>query len=483
MSKIDINTDIKDKFISNPSSLSLNEYKFLLGGKIDNLLLYQIRHLLECKKINSTELMTVIFPIAKHDEHLLIIALCLRNGADANLYINVNESGLHILAYLYLLYNKPEDELIKNTIILLLLLSGSDPKSKYNLGINLSVIDYLNKIKVKHILGTNIKKDLDNKLLIKLAILLDKDELINNDNLPIVEIIRDNSINIFKKFYNDKNKNKDNEIKFIQYCIKFVNLKIFIILLNLGIYPSYNEINIIILHILTSNHMIREAFNNFLIEYIKRNGRLDSFQTKVIEINQKTIDINEFLNVIGNTFNEDNYKVKKVDFIKKKYIGKNKNFGIDARLESVRVYEESNCLDTFQYNDVLLTSDTYENILATGKCPYKDNQLPTEILDQIAIRRGLLKRLGYKISKIENAVTIDDHYNKLELAFIELIKLNCNKDVTTLPLNVVQRILTSMGVSVDLMNLLSVEHYKRTFYITCYEKLKNNFEETIKLFN
>ena len=262
--------------------------------------------------------------------------------------------------------------------------------------------------------------------------------------------------------------------------------------MNLGIYPNYNEVNIIILQILNysdvniGSKLIKQEFKYFLIEYIKRNGKLDSFQKKLL--NDSNVDLNfnvsndELLCLLGNEFNIDEYKIKDLDYIKKKYIGNRKNLKCDQRLQLINSVSDED-LDMFKYDNVILTSDNYEDVLNSGKCPYKDGGLSNEILDQISIRRSLLKRLGYKVNKVKNVNIIsDDYFVKLELAFIELIKLNCNKDVTTFSLNTVQKILISLGINIDLMNLLPVEHYKRTFYISCYEKLKSNFDETIKHF-
>ena len=60
--------------------------------------------------------------------------------------------------------------------------------------------------------------------------------------------------------------------------------------------------------------------------------------------------------------------------------------------------------------------------------------------------------------------------------------MNCDKDITILPLGTIQKILISLGINIDLLNLLTFEHYRRTFYISTYEKLINDFDATIKLF-
>lgn len=489
---------IKKKLLIDPQSISFNEYKTLLSDKIDTILLYEINCLINSSKLNADDFIKILLPIVKNDEHLLLIALCLRNGADPNLYIDTgreDNSVIHILVYIYLLYNKPEDELLKNTIVMMFLLSKSDPKLSYNETAKLSVVEYLNMIKFKHILSINIKTNINNKLLIKLATLLDNPDLLSSENtedivtnLSLIEIIRDHSINIFRERINELLPQLNSD-KSIEYSIKFINIKIFIILLNLGIYPSYNEVNIIILYIITQSESIKNIFREFLKEYIKRNGKVDSFQMNILQNHFKSpitispVNDIENVNLLGNRLLLPDYKVDYKDYIKKKYIDNKKNFGIDQRFSFIGSC--NNCIDTFNYNDVLLTSDTYESILTTKKCPYKAEELSDEIVDKIAIRRGLLKRLGYKINKrnVEQGSTITDtYYSKQEKAFIELIKLNCDKDPSIFPLGKIQKILTSLGINIDLLNLLSFEHYRRTFYISCYQKLTENFEAFIDQF-
>lgn len=73
-------------------------------------------------------------PRAKTRDYLIPIALCLRFGADTNMYVNAPKLGIiHILGYIYNILGSPIhsetsfDENILNTIILLFLAKGSRP--------------------------------------------------------------------------------------------------------------------------------------------------------------------------------------------------------------------------------------------------------------------------------------------------------------------------------------------------------------------
>jgi len=493
---------IKQKLLDDTNSISSNEYKVLLSGKMDPLFLYELNTLLNSNKLNPDHLLKEILSIAKNDDHLLLIAYCLRNNADPNRYISTNMEGqkdIHILVYIYMLYNKNSnkenqstinEELFKNTIIIMFLLSGSNhnlsyEKSKYSL----TVVQYLNKMNIKNIL-TNISCSnkwytiLDTKLLIKLTILLDKPELLSDLNnrieLPLIEIIRDHSINMFKKYINELLIQLKND-KSIEYCIKFANLKVFTILINFGIYPRYNEINIIILYIINQQGLIKETFIEFIREYTKRNGKLDVLQSNLLSIKIDDIRNIHDISIIGNELLSEDYKINYKDYIKKKYIGNKKHFGTDERFFIIGSCNK--CIDVFNYKDILLTSDTFENILIDKKCPYNYEELSGDIVDKLSTRRSLLKRLGYKINKSNNNnLSSDDYYLKQEKALIQIIKMNCDKDITILPLGTIQKILISLGINIDLLNLLTFEHYRRTFYISTYEKLINDFDATIKLF-
>ena len=476
---------LKEKFILTPNGLSPNEYKILLSGKVDATLFYEIKLLLKSGKVDINKFIEIILLETRTDEHLLLLSLCFRNGGNPNIYIQKNSDILHILTYIYLAdgkYTKLNDERIKNTLILMLLLFGSNPKLPYNKNGNINNVDFLNSLKVNNILTINPRKDInkvDKELILKLAILTDDVSLIPTDtiNFPIVEIIRDDAINIFKKYHHIICKYD----KTIEYSIKFINLKMFSILLNLGIYPTYHEINIIILSSIYQEINLKEEYINFINEYLKRNGNLDNYQRGLLDTYKIKVEApqgQKQVELIGNCLLDDNYIPKEVDYIKKKYLYK-KNFGIDERILITHVKE--NCLDIYKYEDMILTSDMYDDILSTRKVPFKDIILKDEILDAVSQRRGLLKRLGYKINNDNRRCVDEEYYKRQERAFIEIIRLHRAKDVSLLPLGEIQRILASLYINIDLLNYLSFEHYRRTFYISCYEKLIKNFDEVINL--
>lgn len=439
--------------------LTLEELKTILVNRIDPITLYKIYTQLDKKIIPATDFVKLLLFLLKRDDHFLLFAYALRSGLDPNVYLKINDTTeIHILIYIYFIYNKKEDESYKNTLIIMLLMSGADPLKSYDTKSNINCIKYLESQRINHILGMVPSKNTSSEVIKKCCILLDNDVLLNsltNDDILkyMVDIIRNRSSKIFDQFVKYEVMNN----RMIEYSIKYINIHVFKKLLDNGIYPSYNQINIILLYY-TGGGFIKDIFNDFIKELLYHKGSLDNYQKKYYS-NVLKLDDKLLLEVIKNC-------------ILKKYIKSGKKFGPDER---VVIGSTKNKLDVWESEGTILTSDMCEDIMKYRKNPYTSTPLNDKEVEAVNTRRGLLKRLGYKVSS-ESKDDSESIRVLQEKAFIELIKINCNKDITNITIEKIQRISQSFELNLPVMNSLQLDHYRRTFYISCYEKLRENME-------
>jgi len=488
---------ICDKFLSKiiqhasdePSfDLTINEYKILLNNKIDSLIITGFIEGLKNKNIDIDKLLILLLETIRSDEHLLLISLCIRYGANVNLYINSNGTMIHILVYIYLMYKDPNEIAIKNTIVLLFKFSGSDSKLGYILNSNIDINKYLKNIGIDHILdidNNTLSNNLDKKLINKIATLLDRSDLLVENDYNLTEIIRDHSSNVFRHSFQNLDLSK-----IIELCIKYYNLDIFIICLNLGIKLKYHQVNLIALHIKNNIKLIKDIFKNMLIEYIYHNGKIDKYQFKILERDYSVNDFNDFddnkiLDYIINPLLDENNErpVNVLTYLKKYYIESGGTFGLDPRLNQT---PDKDYLDISEYtfDEVFFTPDMFEYLLTTKIMPYnfeaEIKTLSDDYLRSLTNQRSLVKRLGYNVNKLKHENCIDDNYfHKMERAFSTLIKINTDNNIDSSSVLEMERTLNDIGVSTYLMNLLNVEHYKRTFAISCYEKLDKELDTLI----
>lgn len=175
-----------------------------------NLTLYKA---LQRNAVNPDVTILQAIPRAKTREYLIPIALCLRFGADANMYVNAPKLGtIHILGYVYSVLGgdrfsedaDPADENVLNTIVLMLIAEGSRPSlSMYDRkagkirndgdipASSLSVAEWLNDQGYATILdrvsigdSSELQRVVDKDSLTVLSILLDMPAIVGRDYEP-----------------------------------------------------------------------------------------------------------------------------------------------------------------------------------------------------------------------------------------------------------------------------------------------------------
>lgn len=478
--------------------LTLNEYKVLLTDKINSNILLKLKKGLSQKKINPDKVLQALLQVPKKEEHLCILGFLIRSGADVNMYLEIKDIQVHILVYIYLVHNKEIDTPLRNTIVTMLKLSGSNHDLEFSPGKKISVINYLNQSKINHILPLisheNIVDILDKKLLTKVITLLDREDLVSTKDdksscgdYSLKEIVRDRSVNVFRKLYN-----KINLSGIILLCIKYYNSKIFKISMNLGIPLKYHEVNMILLHISPDNsskgiELIKAEFEDMLNSYISHGGKIDNYHKGIVPINLNTENIlNNLINpLLKKSPEEIPEPIMTSLFVKKKYIEKGAGYSRDPRLKNIKT--DRDFLDLSYYDDAVFTPDMFEKLLDNKNIEYfgKNYTMTQEYLDSLKIQRSLVKRLSYTVSPsaIQRNPVDEEYFSKMEKAFDTLIRLNTGKDAGNSTMYKMDEILRSIDHNLDMVPMLAVEHYRRTFAITCYENLGKYMELIIKMYS
>jgi len=218
---------------------------------------------------------------------------------------------------------------------------------------------------------------------------------------------------------------------------------VFKILLIFGSYPSYHQVNSIILQLkMADSKIIKEIFYNFMVEYFNHNGKIDSYQAKLLNgITFGTLEPE----IIEKKF-EPTLDPTNTDYIDMIYLN-----GVN---EPIPYFYLQSIIDNKKYNSTSISD---------------------EVLDKLNLQRRILRRMGYNLDtntskNNSNTHTNDKYFEKTERALIKMISLN-NLRITDLNILQMESILNYIKVDLNLFKFLSIEHYKRTFYISCYERL------------
>ena len=254
-----------------------------------------------------------IISLAKRGEHIILIALCLRFGADPNMYVNAPKLGtMHILGYIYNTLRSIGSTEVLNTIILMFLVEGSkislpifdslsgkvilDSVNTNNKRSQATVSDWLIDQGYNNILQigdvTELYKLVGVEPLTLLSILLDKPNLMNRDyssedvtlairtfsNISLTNMVKtlpklnySNMLDLAVDYYNSYSYEK-----FIVFCL-----------------PSYTLINKIITMMKSSkNRLVIQELEKMLLISISNGVELDSNQVNIIgTIGQNTLSI------------------------------------------------------------------------------------------------------------------------------------------------------------------------------------------------
>jgi len=230
-----------------------------------------IHEALENKAIDPDVSLLQAIPRAKIRDYLIPIALCLRYGADANMYVEAPRVGIiHILGYVYTILGNtnikisgmksdPIDENILNTIVLMLIAQGSLPslpifdskggKIREYTEKQPTVREWLNEQGYSSIINrvgsaNELQKTVDKDSLAILSILLDKDKLISRDykDQDLSLAIRCFSVMSLDKIPISNVKNML-DFKYLEDSVTYLNSNAYQKLLNSGQMPSYVLIN------------------------------------------------------------------------------------------------------------------------------------------------------------------------------------------------------------------------------------------------
>lgn len=243
-----------------------------------NLILYRA---FERKALSPDIVILQAIPQARSKDYLIPIALCLRFGADANMYVNAPSLGtIHILGYIYNILGNSRfsdiiitDENILNTIVLMMIIKGSRPsmsiydKKAGQIGNDnisdralyrsqsLAVVEWLNiqgydtildRINVGNI--NELEQFVDGESLTVLSILLDMPSVLgrNYESQDILLAIRSFSPITFEKIPTPVTIVMM-DYKSLDDCVTYLNSMAFDSLIKRGQVPSYILINKILI--------------------------------------------------------------------------------------------------------------------------------------------------------------------------------------------------------------------------------------------
>lgn len=210
--------------------LTPSEVYHMFGESIDpefNLILYRA---LERKAMNPDVAILQAIPRSVTNEYLTSIALCLRFGANPNMYVNAPKLGnIHLLGYIYYvlggnrLTTVVADPSVLNTIVLMCVIKGARPslpifdsnagkiRSEVSMSdgtSSISVIEWLNDQGYPHILEqvnvsdpNELQKSVAPDSLTQLAIYLDMPTLASRpfESRDMINAIRTHSHSTFER--------------------------------------------------------------------------------------------------------------------------------------------------------------------------------------------------------------------------------------------------------------------------------------------
>lgn len=245
---------------------------------------------------------------ALNPDYLIPIALCLRFGADANLYVLTPKLGtIHILGYIYIKLFEVIDENLLNTIILLFLVQGTrtslwmfdskagkirGPEDQQPDGLSVSewlmaqsyntILDRLNTGEI-----TEVRKFVDDDSLMILSIMLDKPNYAVRPykSSDLILAIRSFSLSSFDKIPT-LNEKMMTDYYSLEQTVIYLNSDAYINLIKRGQIPSYVLMNTIIVNMkqyYTDGHTLAsQELEKMLLEALKVGVELDAEQFAII---------------------------------------------------------------------------------------------------------------------------------------------------------------------------------------------------------
>lgn len=288
-------------------ALSPTDIHTLFQGPIDsefNLILYRA---FENKALNPDMAILQAISYATTVEYLIPVALCLRFGADPNMYVNAPTLGaIHILGYVYYVLGdklqavNPE---VRNTIIMMLVIKGARPshpmfssnggkvqRESQMRSESRSVLEWLNDQGYDHILDqvnvtdpAHLQKVLDPEALVQLSIYLDMPTLAARPFKPgdMPYAIQSHSHEVFNRIP-VLHVQVNLDYKTLRDAVIYLNGTAYVRLLSQGQVPSYLLLNDIIadmVHYHNSDGAIAmRELQHMLVQSVASGSQLDQDQ-------------------------------------------------------------------------------------------------------------------------------------------------------------------------------------------------------------
>lgn len=273
-----------------------------------NLVIYRA---LQRQAIDPDVTILQAIPRSITKEYLVAIAMCLRFGADANMYVEAPRLGtIHILGYVYsvLAEDQLADETVLNTIVLMLIAHGSRPSmpifdrkagkirehGEIENNMSLTVTEWLNDQGYTTILNnlqtgnvTELQRIVDKESMITLSILLDMPTLMTRDYAPQDMVL---AIRAFSPISLDKVPTPDTKVLMdwtsLSDAVTYLNSDAYDTLLKRGQLPSYLMINKILIALRTYRSTNRtvaaQELERMLLSSIAIGTQLDQDQMNIV---------------------------------------------------------------------------------------------------------------------------------------------------------------------------------------------------------
>lgn len=293
-------------------SLSIKEIRGLLAIPLNPDVFIYLYTALEKRLVDASEVLVQAIDLLNNRNGLFPIAMCLRFGARANMYVDSPSLGkIHILGYTYYSYNQSrpeipstvisESNLTFDAVVAMLVASGSsgaydifDPKSgKIEEGGFVSraipsVQEWINQQGFPNNLPS-VRPDLENEdvsFRVEVAVLLDRTDLTKDEELGgnIHQLVIKSHSHAFLKHLSPQKEVTSGDFLVLAKSVDYYNNTAFTFYVDEGYMPSYHLINKILVSMKEANEsLIINLYEKMILNLIDRGYPLDRDQLSIIE--------------------------------------------------------------------------------------------------------------------------------------------------------------------------------------------------------
>lgn len=218
--------------------------------------------------------------LATSKEYILPIALCIKHGADTNMYVDYSEIGeIHILAFTAEIV---KDQILATAILLMLLLKGAISGHPVFKNSDETVLEWLKRQNMKTILNkinigdiATVQEIMDSGSSVYLSLILDLPELMPRD-------YEDKDILTAIEAFSNETLKYTPDVNHLFDAILCYNEEAFQLFLTKGHSPSYTMINEILLMMKGGNAVTFQILENMLLESIAAGYQVDNEQRLLI---------------------------------------------------------------------------------------------------------------------------------------------------------------------------------------------------------